>query len=444
MLTVAAGTTPRKIAANVQLLGTATDGSPINVTARGVGISPNGVGPAPVYYSGPFLQSSSWKASLCLEGSLSPATVGGKVVVCERGIANIASKAAEVARAGGIGMVLVNVNTSAQSTLPFVVDVPMVHLNLTEGKALTAALASASGTPTATLAPRLVTEDEEAPFVAEFSSRGPPMTDRGHMLKPDVLAPGYLIYAARLNAATDGGNDTAIALSGTSMASPHAAGLAALVMAKYPTWSPAAVKSAIVTSASLVTNKGNPLEGTPFDYGGGHINPARALDPGLVYDAGAQDFQRYSCAAATIRTKQGPRIKPPASCKAACAKDKAACKLPQGAYDLNMPSFAFPRLKRGKAVTARRTVTYVGTGAATFTATVTAPKGFDVRVEVDGGGGGGGSATLAFSAPGETKTYTLYVEGGRGADKGYAFGAVTWADAGGRYSVRSPIAAEIV
>lgn len=89
-------------------------------------------------------------------------------------------------------------------------------------------------------------------------------------------------------------------ISGTSMAAPHIAGIAALVKQKHPRWSPAAIKSALMTTSTNVDRTGRPLQAlqfsetealkivaaTPFDYGSGHVTPRAALDPGLIFDAG--------------------------------------------------------------------------------------------------------------------------------------------------------------
>jgi len=80
--------------------------------------------------------------------------------------------------------------------------------------------------------------------VASFSSRGPARAAGGDILKPDIMAPGVDILAAM--SPVDSGGALFDFLSGTSMSSPHIAGIAALFKQKYPNWSPAAIKSALM------------------------------------------------------------------------------------------------------------------------------------------------------------------------------------------------------
>ncbi|KAK3437565.1 hypothetical protein EUGRSUZ_C02222 [Eucalyptus grandis] len=148
---------------------------------------------------------------------------------------------------------------------------------------------------------------KSAPQVALFSARGPNIKDFGFqdadLLKPDILAPGSLIWAAWSPNGTDEPNyvgEGFAMISGTSMAAPHIAGIAALVKQKHPHWSPASIKSALMTTSAKLDRAGRPLQAqqyseteamklvtaTPFDYGSGHVNPRAALDPGLVFDAG--------------------------------------------------------------------------------------------------------------------------------------------------------------
>ncbi|KAK1367483.1 Subtilisin-like protease [Heracleum sosnowskyi] len=157
---------------------------------------------------------------------------------------------------------------------------------------------------------------KSAPQVALFSGRGPNIKDysfqEADLLKPDILAPGSLIWAAWSPNGTDEANYMGAGfamISGTSMAAPHIAGIAALVKQKHFHWSPAAIKSALMTTSTTLDRAGRPLQAqqysgsetvslvpaTPFDYGSGHVNPRAALDPGLILDAGYQDYLGFLC-----------------------------------------------------------------------------------------------------------------------------------------------------
>ncbi|KDP27456.1 hypothetical protein JCGZ_19817 [Jatropha curcas] len=157
---------------------------------------------------------------------------------------------------------------------------------------------------------------KSAPQVALFSARGPNIKDfsfqDADLLKPDILAPGSLIWAAWSPNGTDEPNyvgEGFAMMSGTSMAAPHIAGIAALLKQKHPHWSPAAIKSALMTTSTKLDRAGRPLQAqqysetealklvtaTPFDYGSGHVNPRAALDPGLIFDAGYEDYLGFLC-----------------------------------------------------------------------------------------------------------------------------------------------------
>ena len=139
---------------------------------------------------------------------------------------------------------------------------------------------AAPATATARFSDAVVTLDNPAPVVAGFSSRGPSLAGGEDIMKPDFMAPGEDILAA---VAPEGHNGRDFdLLSGTSMSSPHVAGFGALLSQAHPDWSPAAMRSALATTA-------DPAGGNLFDVGSGHVNPTKSLDPGLVYDAGFND-----------------------------------------------------------------------------------------------------------------------------------------------------------
>lgn len=159
----------------------------------------------------------------------------------------------------------------------------------------------------------------------------------------------------------------------------------------------------------------------------------------------------------------------PSYCAPACAG--GACAYPQAVRDLNVPSFAFANLRPGEAARARRVATFVGpheanatrkaatrrgsggAGAAgaddegaEFSYELILPPGFTGKVLVDSKAARKAQRSrdsLQFSRPGEARAFTLYVSAAKAAAPGWAFGSLTWRDAGGRWSARSPIALEV-
>ncbi|GLJ40174.1 hypothetical protein SUGI_0823960 [Cryptomeria japonica] len=154
------------------------------------------------------------------------------------------------------------------------------------------------------------------PKLVYYSSRGPNLNnnlmDAADVLKPNIIAPGHLIWGAWSSVGTDSaefeGENFAM-LSGTSMAAPHIAGVAALVKQKYSNFNPAAIGSALSTTASVYDKQGSPImaqhsfsnpdadltPATPFDMGSGSVNPTAALDPGLIFNAGFDDYVAFLC-----------------------------------------------------------------------------------------------------------------------------------------------------
>ena len=135
--------------------------------------------------------------------------------------------------------------------------------------------------------------------MAGFSSYGPAIAGGGDLLKPDITAPGVSVIAAVAPPGNDGLDFNAY--DGTSMSTPHISGIAAMIKQKHPTWSPMWIKSALMTTATTLTNRGNPIKrgannATPLDYGSGHVRPAQAFNPGLVYDSSYVDWAARTAA----------------------------------------------------------------------------------------------------------------------------------------------------
>ncbi|BFG41039.1 hypothetical protein CerSpe_273130 [Prunus speciosa] len=152
--------------------------------------------------------------------------------------------------------------------------------------------------PTATIFKSTEGIDTLSPYVPSFSLRGPnPITP--NILKLDIATPGASILAAwpPIAPPSDDPRDDKVAsynvISGTSMACPHATGVAAYVKSFHPNWSPAAIQSALITTAKPLSPNLNPE--AEFAYGAGQIDPIRAPYPGLVYDATELDYIEFLC-----------------------------------------------------------------------------------------------------------------------------------------------------
>lgn len=353
---------------------------------------------------------------------LDPAKVAGKVVICDRGTNARVDKSAAVLAAGGVGMVLVN--TAAGQTLDSDNhSVPSVHLDNVEGAALKAYVAAASA-PTAAISEHVLTPGfVPAPLMADFSSRGPNKANL-NVLKPDVTAPGVSIIAAYAPAVTQEEHDLIGSgdltpgyvfefLQGTSMSSPHIAGIAALLKQRHPDWSPAAIKSAMMTSATSVLADGQPgmAQGQlPWGQGAGHVNPNGAADPGLVYDIAGDDYYRFLC---------GQGLTPAAGVSCASVGSLRAT-------DLNLASLTHADVL-GKG-SMNRTVTNVGNAPATYTASASLP-GFDVAVV---------PASLTLQ-PGESASFRVDLTRSSAVNSAWNYGELVWSD--GQHRVRSPLTA---
>ncbi len=234
-------------------------------------------------------------ARLCfLGGNLDPAKVKGKIVVCERGVNDRVDKSKAVKRAGGVGMILANV-------VPGSLDadfhsVPTIHVADDDSPKIFGYLRQMKhrrkkATAAFVLGDATHKSPVPVPQVAEFSSRGPALANGGDVLKPDLAAPGQSILAA-VSPPSNEGRDFDM-YSGTSMASPHIAGLAAFMMGVHPSWTPMMVKSAMMTTAKSVRTNRNRVDKDPFGQGAGEVRPQRFFDPGLFVTSDATEWRRF-------------------------------------------------------------------------------------------------------------------------------------------------------
>ncbi|KAB8111014.1 hypothetical protein EE612_048543 [Oryza sativa] len=386
------------------------------------------------------------QARLCMEGSLERGKVEGRIVVCMRGKNARVEKGEAVRRAGGAGLVLANDEATGNEMIADAHVLPATHVTYSDGVALLAYLNSTRSPSGFITVPDTALDTKPAPFMAAFSSQGP-NTVTTQILKPDITAPGVSILAAftgqagPTGLAFDSRRVLFNAESGTSMSCPHVAGVAGLLKALHPDWSPAAIKSAIMTTARVKDNMRRPmsnssfLRATPFSYGAGHVQPGRAADPGLVYDMNDTDYLGFLCAlgynSSVIATfmASGSGAQPPYACPPA--------RRPE---DLNYPSFALPHLSpSGAARTVTRRVRNVGAAPAAYVASVAEPRGVSVAVR---------PRRLEFTAAGEELEFAVTFRAKKGSFLAgeYEFGRLVWSDAaaGGRHRVRSPLVVRVV
>jgi subtilisin family serine protease len=233
------------------------------------------------------------EAQRCGPGSLDPALVTGRIVVCVVSAPSDdrLAKSAEVARAGGVAMVLINAAFLSDTTVLDYHSLPSVHLGAA-ARDLLLAYFSLSGTPNAAVSPgNTAGTAAPRPQVAPFSGRGPALAQGGDLLKPDIAAPGVDVLAA---VAPPSNNGHAYGLmSGTSMATPHISGLAAFMLGVRPNWTPMQVKSAMMTTATSVKDAQGNASNDVFSAGAGQVTPAAFLDPGLFVTSGAAQWRGF-------------------------------------------------------------------------------------------------------------------------------------------------------
>ncbi|KAI6698826.1 hypothetical protein NL676_018945 [Syzygium grande] len=374
---------------------------------------------------------SAREALLCRNGTLDSRKVKGNIVVCLRGDNARVDKGEQAFLAGAVGMVLANDMLSGNEIIPDPHVLPASHINYTDGTAIFSYIKSTKF-PIAEIT-RVVTimGVKPSPFMAAFSSKGP-NTITPEILKPDITAPGVSVIAAYTEAVGPTNEDfdkrriPFNALSGTSMSCPHVSGVAGLLKTLHPEWSPAAIRSAIMTSATIQDNAMEPIinasyyKATPFSYGAGHIQPNRAMDPGLVYDLGIKDYLNFLCSLGYNATQ--------ISMFSAGAHN---CSKHISLLDFNYPSITIPKLSRSIMVT--RTLKNVGLPG-TYRASILQPNGVSVVVK---------PAYLTFKKKNEEKSFKVVLKAnGANATKDYSFGELIWSDT--EHHVRSSIVVKAI
>ncbi|KAE9596691.1 putative tripeptidyl-peptidase II [Lupinus albus] len=384
--------------------------------------------PLPFVYAGDV--SNGEDGHFCIPDSLVPEKVKGKIVLCDRGNNSRVEKGFVVKSAGGLGMVEANTVENGQELVADPHILPALEIGARSGDALRKYLSSDPNATAKFEFGGTVFGTTPSPTVAAFSSRGP-NSITPQILKPDIIGPGVNILAAWSGSS----NPTSIAtdprrvdfniISGTSMACPHLSGIAILVKSAHPDWSPAMIRSALMTTSYTTNNKGNPFldsfsekPATLLDYGAGHVNPVNALNPGLVYDINTNDYLTFLCAL----NYTAHQIKIVARTKFHCDSSKQ-----YSVTDLNYPSFVV-FFNGSTVVKHTRTLTNVG-DAGTYKASIVADNP-SVKISIE-------PEELRFDIN-EKKTYTItFTKSGENSHNDYDFGRLEWSN--GKNVVGSPI-----
>ncbi|KAI3924950.1 hypothetical protein MKW98_002859 [Papaver atlanticum] len=323
-------------------------------------------------------------SKLCGAGAFNKMNVQGKIVLCER---------VEVKNAGGAGMILMNQETDGFSTKADAHVLPATHLSFASGLKIKDYINSSS-------------------------------------YPPDIIGPGASILAAWPFSLDDNTNSdlTYNILSGTSMSCPHLSGVAALLKASHPDWSPAAIKSAIMTTADSLNLRGQPIldqnfnSANLFATGSGQVNPSKANDPGLIYDIEPEDYIPYLCGLGYTDDQVGIITHRVINCS-------EYSTISEG--DLNYPSFTVPMTGTTKFT---RTVTNVGEANTTYGVEIVEPNGVSVRVKPD---------KLHFTEVNQKLTYSvMFSPNRRATNASISEGFIQWVST--KHVVRSPISAVFV
>ena len=343
--------------------------------------------------------------------------ITGQIALIERGGCDFDVKIKNAEDAGAIAVIVFNISGD-----PIVmigdrgdIDIPALMIGAGDGDLLLGEIDADQPIDVVLDKSFFLSIADTGNTMGNFSSRGPgPVQD---ILKPDVTAPGVNILAGGTPDAinTVAGEFFAF-LTGTSMSTPHVTGIAALLKQAHPAWSPAAIKSALMTTARQDITLPDGSQALAFDFGSGHIVPNSANDPGLVFDITDDEYDAFACGVAS-----------PGVAQSRCDQLETA-GMSFAAVDLNQPSISVSRLTNAKTVSRR--VTNVSDTTETYTAEIELPPGIDVGV----------SPSSLTIGPGQSASFDVTLRFVGGPQDIYRFGSLTWVS--NDHRVRSVIAAQ--
>lgn len=303
---------------------------PGNGTLVGVG-NTAGVGPAPIVYAGNF------GSALCATGTDVDATppststnpwptpvFSGQIVVCDRGTYARVIKGQNVRNAGAAGMVLVNGENDGELVSDSHV-LPATHLGYDDGVALKQWLSTGTGHRGRISGSTFVSRPEFGNVLSQGSGRGPVLPFGA--MKPNVTAPGTGIIAAGV---TGSGLAT---MSGTSMASPHVAGAAALLRGAHPSWQPSDVETALSATADPVAKDWDGTDAGIFDQGAGVVDLADAVKSGLSFPVTRSQFLDADIGSQSVSKNLNLPSLVDANCVDVCVFSRTVKALVGGTWD---------------------------------------------------------------------------------------------------------------
>ncbi|KAJ4811906.1 Subtilisin-like protease SBT1.2 [Rhynchospora pubera] len=338
--------------------------------------------------------------------------VKGKIVVCDISDGIVASGNL-VKQSGGVGMILINQENNGFTTLANLHQLPASHVDFADGISIKKYIKQSKNATASITFEGTSLGNSPAPTIAFFSSRGPSKQTNG-ILKPDIVGPGVNVLAAWPHEvgpnSKNQNNKTFNVISGTSMSAPHLSGVAALIKSMHPNWSPAAIKSAIMTTADVVDHEGKPImdeklqNASFFSMGAGHVNPIKAVDPGLVYDIQENEYIGLLCALGYTDAE----VEIITQKKILCEKERKVDDV-----ELNYPSITVSTAIYDH-IFVNRTVTNVGKPNTKYTGKVVVPKGVSATVS---------PKVLEFSEVDETQSFTVSL---KWPPNTTAVGSLTW------------------